>query len=415
MKIGIIGTGISGLGAAYLLNKDHDITVFEKNDYPGGHCRTIDVPFAEKSVPVDTGFIVFNHRNYPHLTALFKHLDVETEKSLMTFGVSAGGGDLEYSSHSVFAQARNLFRKKFWGMLFDILRFNKTAYKTVQSCSDLTLGEFLEKMGMGEWFKHYYLQPMGASIWSCSVETILKYPAKPYIDFFESHGLLTINDHPQWYTVKCGSRAYVEKITASFNDKIIMNCAITSVARHENGWRVADQNGNDYMFDHVIFACHGDRVLPLLADPTDEQEKAFGSFEYEENEIVVHGDVSFMPKRKKVWSSWVYLSEEMEDHGKTVSLSYWMNSLQNIEQTHQVFVTLNPAHALREDMVYDRHVFHHPVFTHQSVNAQKMVADLQGKNGLWYCGAYLGHGFHEDGLDSAVDIVTQLGGDVPWA
>lgn len=411
-KIAIIGTGISGLGAAYLLNPVHDICVFEKAAYVGGHSRTIDVNAGGTVFPVDTGFIVFNHRNYPLLTGLFAHLNVQTQKSDMSFGVSVNGGYLEYGSKGMFSQKRNLLRPSFWGMVSDVLRFNRTAEKYADS--DITLQALLDKMGMGEWFRLYYLQAMGAAIWSCPVETILSFPAATFIRFFKNHGLLTVNDHPQWYTVTGGSRAYVRKLTAPFSAKIRLNTGIKSVLRHPDHVVLTDSHGKRHVFDHVVFACHADEALSMIENPTEAEKAVLGAFRYQNNDIVVHSDTSFMPKNRGCWASWVYISETMEDKKNSLSLSYWMNNLQGLPAHAPVFVTLNPGRQPAGGSVYDRHTFKHPVFTLDAIRAQERLSSIQHKNRTSFCGAWQRYGFHEDGLMSAVSVAGNLGGAVPW-
>lgn len=412
MKIAIIGTGISGLGAAWLLHRRHDITVFEKNAYAGGHSRTIDVAGPEGPRPVDTGFIVFNHRNYPHLTALFQHLGVATQKSDMSFGASIAGGAIEYGSKGIFAQKRNLLRPRFWGMVCDILRFNARAEKYADS--EITLGEMLDKMRMGAWFRQYYLQAMGAAIWSCPVETILAFPAATFVRFFKNHGLLTVNDHPQWHTVTGGSRAYVQKLSAPFAHKIMTGTGARAVARSAAHVEVTDTHGAKHVFDHAVLACHADEALALLQNPTEDEKSVLGAFGYQSNDIVVHSDASFMPKNRGAWASWVYLSEDMEDKKNALSLTYWMNNLQGLPQDMPVLVTLNPHRAPDPALVHDRHSFRHPVFTLAAIRAQARVADIQNKNRLSFCGAWQRYGFHEDGLMSAIAAAERLGCKPPW-
>lgn len=414
MKIAVIGTGISGLGAAWLLQRAHDVTVYEPNDYVGGHSRTIDVYDGHQDVAVDTGFIVFNHRNYPHLTNLFRHLDVPTVSSDMSFGASIANGWLEYGSKGMFAQKSNLVRPAFLGMLRDIVRFNQHALKFIHNRDDMTLRECLYGMKMGDWFCRYYLQAMGAAIWSCPVETILDFPARSFLQFFKNHGLLTINGHPQWYTVKGGSREYVSRLTASLRNHPRLGCGVTSVIRHENKITVRDTQDNQDTYDHVIFACHADQALKLLENPTESEHSVLSAFTYQENKIVVHSDISFMPQRKACWSSWVYLSEEQADKQPCLSLSYWMNSLQDLDTDMPVIITLNPGRAPAPHLVHDRHVFDHPVFTLAALRAQSRIKDIQGAGNIWHCGAYQRYGFHEDGLLSAVLVAKALGVDTPW-
>lgn len=414
MKIAIIGTGISGLGAAWLLHAHHDITVYEANSSVGGHSRTIDITISGKMVPVDTGFIVFNYRNYPNLVALFERIDAPVVKSDMSFGASIAGGSIEYGSKGMFSQFRNILRPSFWGMIFDILRFNRRALAYLERDTSVTLRHALDEMGMGDWFRRYYLQAMGAAIWSCSVETILDFPASTFIRFFENHGLLTVDAHPQWYTVQGGSREYVKRLTAPFRDRICASCAVTAVTRTKDGVVVEDANGNKNLYDHVIIASHANQALEMLTNPTEDEMDILGSFRYQSNSVVVHSDASFMPKTRGSWASWVYLSEEDKDKNSSVSLSYWMNNLQPLGTDTPVIVTLNPGRTPDASLVHDRHEFHHPVFDSAAVGAQKKLTLIQGTDRISYCGAYQRYGFHEDGLASAVAVVRALKVPIPW-
>lgn len=412
MKIAIIGSGISGLGAAYLLNTRHDITLFEKNPAVGGHSRTIDVTTPAGKLAVDTGFIVFNHRNYPLLTGLFSHLGVPTQKSDMSFGASIANGDIEYGSKGMFSQKKNLLRPAFYGMIADILRFNRQAESYADS--NLSLGELLDKMSMGRWFRQYYLQAMGAAIWSCSVETILRFPAATFIRFFKNHGLLTVNDHPQWHTVTGGSRTYVQKITAGFMPKIRADLAIKSVRRHSDHVILTDKHDQKHYFDQVVFAGHADDTLLMIENPTDAEKSVLGSFTFQENKVVAHCDQSFMPKTRGAWASWVYLAEKAVDEKPVVSLSYWMNNLQGLPASAPVFVTLNPGRMPDASLTYDTHYFKHPVFTHDAIRAQQRLDEIQGKERSFFCGAWQRYGFHEDGLLSAVTVARKFGVEIPW-
>lgn len=414
MKIAIIGTGISGLGAAYLLNPHHDITVFEKNDYMGGHSRTIDIPTGNSLTPVDTGFIVFNDWNYPHLMGLFNKLGVPYQKSDMSFGVSINEGWLEYASGGLFAQKQNLFRLSYYKMLFDVIRFNKQARRYIEKDITITLGQCLEELNMSEWFKRYYLLAMGAAIWSCPIETVMAYPANTFLRFFENHGLLNINHRPQWYTVTGGSREYIARLTHSFRHKIHLNRGVACVEQIDGTWYVTDVHGEYSTYDHVIFACHADEAMAMLKTATSTQQEVFGSFQYQDNEIVVHSDTSFMPEHQQCWASWVYLSEQREDTKPVVSLTYWMNNLQGLNSDYPVLVTLNPGREPDPAKVYDRHHFSHPIFDTDAVSAQAKIEASQGENNLWFCGAYQRYGFHEDGLLSAVNIAQRFGVVIPW-
>lgn len=414
MKIAIIGSGISGLGAAYLLAPHYDITVFEKNDYNGGHSRTIDVPTGNTQSPVDTGFIVFNNWNYPNLMGLFKALNVPYQKSAMSFGVSISNHWLEYGSDGMFAQKRNFLRPAYWKMLADIVRFNKQSLAYLEKDADISLGQCLDELNMGDWFRRYYLLAMGAAIWSCSVDTIMQFPAKTFLQFFKNHGLLSIKNRPQWYTVTGGSREYVSRLTDSFADKIKTNCGVTSVESKDGIHSVTDTKGHSEDFDQVIFACHADEALAMMDKPSADINEIIGAFDYQDNEIVVHSDTSFMPSEKKCWASWVYLSEGKKDTKQTVSLSYWMNNLQGLDDKHPVIVTLNPGRRPQEDLILDEHTFAHPIFDLKAIKAQEKITSIQGQNGIWFCGAYQRYGFHEDGLLSAVNVAKAMGVSTPW-
>lgn len=413
MKIAIIGTGISGLGAAYLLQNHHDITLFEKNTYTGGHSRTKTINVHGQDVAVDTGFIVFNNWNYPNLLGLFKELKVPYAKSNMSFGVSVDKGWLEYSSNDLFA-LRNLVRPSYWRMLRDITKFNKQALAYIEKDPAITLGQCLQELKMGAWFKDYYLLAMGAAIWSCPLETIMAFPARTFLRFFKNHGLLSINNRPQWYTVEGGSQEYVKRLTESFRDKININCAATKVAQHNGSWEVTDSNGRADIYDQVIFACHADEAIKICDDLSAEQQDVIGAFSYQENTVILHSDQSFMPKNKKTWASWIYLSEKKQDKNPAVALSYWMNNLQPLNTDTPLIVTLNPERRPNQEMIYDEHIFSHPVFDLKAIQAQERIQTLQGDKGLWFCGAYQRYGFHEDGLLSAVKIAKKMGVSIPW-
>ena len=414
MKVAIIGTGISGNGAAYLLSQAHDITVYEKNKYIGGHSRTIDVKTGVAETAVDTGFIVFNNWNYPNLLGLFKALDVPYENSDMSFGVSIDDGWLEYGSSGMFAQRKNLMRPSYWAMIKDILRFNKEALVYLEKEPDITLGECLDRLNMGDWFRQYYLLAMGAAIWSCPVETIMQFPAQTFLRFFKNHGLLSINKRPQWYTVTGGSREYVARLISGFKDKVKLDCGAKNVREDGNGFIVTNAKGTQERYDNVVFACHADEALALIDRPTKDEMVVLGAFDYQKNSIVAHADVSFMPKNKKCWASWVYLCEGRSDKKSAVSLSYWMNNLQNLDKDHPIIVTLNPGRRPDDALIMDEHNFKHPIFDRKAIKAQDRIMDIQGKRGLWFCGAYQRYGFHEDGLWSAVRVARAMGLDVPW-
>lgn len=422
MKIAIIGTGISGNTAAWLLHKQHDITVYEKNDYIGGHSRTLRIDHTGKTLDVDTGFIVFNHRCYPHLTALFNHLGIATAKSDMSFGVSIHAprrkGWLEYGTHSlnsVFGQRRNLLRPAFWRMLRDILRFFKIAPAFIaQGDATVTLGEFIRLHGLGEWFRDHYLLPMGGAIWSCPTEQMLDFPALTFLRFFDNHCLLSPDGQLQWYTVEGGSKRYVEKLTEGFRDRIHLNRGVTRVERQNGKVAVTDVTGATETYDQVIFASHADETLAMLAPPTSEEKRILSCFTYQPNTAYLHRDASFMPRRRACWSSWVYLRESTLGGRQDLSLTYWMNNLQPIDPSRPTFVTLNPDRIPAAELTFDSHVFSHPVFTLDAIRAQSELRDIQGHENIWFCGAYTRYGFHEDGMMSGIEVAKGLGAELPW-
>ena len=416
-NIAIVGSGISGLGAAYLLADTHDVTVYEKNDYIGGHSRTVDVAAPEGDVPVDTGFIVFNDRNYPLLTSLFKELDVPVEKSDMSFGASIKNGWLEYSTQNInnlFAQKNNLFRPHFVKMVGDILKFNANARRYLAFDETLTLGQCLDELKMGAWFRDYYLLAMGGAIWSTPVSGMLNFPASTFIRFFDNHGLLTVNDQPQWYTVKGGSREYIKRLTTKFSNRIKLSRGVEKVTRHGDYVLVHDMKGEVGRYDDVVFASHADQALKMIEAPTASEKAVLSRFCYQPNRMVLHSDMSFMPKRKKAWASWIYLSEHKKDEAASMCLSYWMNNLQPLNTSLPVIVTLNPSREPDASKIHDEYWFEHPVFNGEAIRGQGELDEIQGNNHLWFCGAYQRYGFHEDGLLSAVNMAGKMGIVPSW-
>jgi predicted NAD/FAD-binding protein len=415
-RIAVIGTGISGMGASWLLNKSHDITVYEKSPDIGGHSRTKAVRHGDRTIAVDTGFIVFNHRNYPNLCALFKQLGVPTEKSNMTFSLSANNASFEWgaaSLNAVFGQRGNVFKPVYWRFIADIIKFNFLALKTARRHPQLTLGELLETLGVGEWYAKYFILPIGGAIWSCPVNEMLSYPALTFVEFFEAHGLLSIVGQPQWYTVSGGSVEYVKRLTAPFKDKILTNCEVTGVKRAGGRVYITDIRGTTLEYDHVIFASHGDQALAVLKDAGEEERSVLSAFRYQRNVAFLHKDASVMPKRKACWASWVYHHEDSDRRG-VIPVTYWMNLLQNIDRNYPLFVTLNPITPIAKEDIFDEHVFYHPIYSQDAIESQKRIAALQGQQNTWFCGAHLRHGFHEDGLASAVAVAGRLGVKAPW-
>lgn len=415
-KIAIIGSGISGLGAAYILNRAHDITVYEKSRRIGGHTRTLTVDYDGTKVAVDTGFIVFNQKNYPELSAMFRHLNVPVQKSDMTFAASIRAGWLEWgarNANAIFGQRRNLLRPKFGLLIRDVLRFNSGAEAIVETHPELTVDGLIQRLGLGDWFRRFYLLPMSSAIWSCPPCEMMRFPARTLIRFMANHHLLSAGGQPQWYTVTGGAQHYVDRLTRSFAHRIRTSCSALEVTRGAGRVEVRDVTGGVEAYDHVVFASHGDETLRLLSDATSQEREALGAFRYQKNVAVLHRDTSVMPKNRRCWSSWVYTSDGDIDKPE-LSVTYWMNSLQNIPHAMPLFVSLNPKAPLDPGLVFDRHEFEHPVFDHAAVAAQPRLQAMQGARNTWFCGAYLRHGFHEDGLASAVHVSRLLGAEAPW-
>ncbi|MBT9384162.1 FAD-dependent oxidoreductase [Pseudooceanicola sp. CBS1P-1] len=409
-KIAIIGGGISGLAAAYQLAPHHRVTLFEAEPRLGGHARTV-MAGLHGDQPVDTGFIVFNYANYPHLTRMFRDLNVPVQKSDMSFGATIAGGRVEYGlrdAGAVFGQRRNLLRPGFAAMIRDILRFNARAEETARDDS-MTVAELLAEMRLGPWFRDYYLHPICGAIWSTPPEDIARFPARALLRFFRNHALLSAQGQHQWWTVKGGSVQYVDRVEQFLRAEgvtIHTGTPIAAVRRSGPRPEVVTSVAPPEAFDQVILACHSDQALRLLARPTWEELKALSAVRYQDNEMVLHRDPRQMPQRRACWSSWVYQSDGRPR--PKIGVTYWMNRLQNIPEEDPLFVTLNPAQPVPEAATYDRKVFRHPVFDGPALAAQSRIAAIQGQNATWFAGAWLRHGFHEDGFASAMRVVRQI-------
>ena len=415
-KIAIVGTGISGLGSAFLLNPDHDITVYEKAARIGGHSRTVTVDHDGQAIPVDTGFIVFNRPNYPNLTGLFAHLGVPTHASDMTFAASIKDGWLEWGLKdldSVIGQRRNLLRPRFGLLVRDVLKFNAQAQDTVERHPELNVQGLIDKLGLGDWFRRFYLLPMSGAIWSCPPCEMMNFPARTLVRFFANHHLMSFTGQPQWRTVTGGSQEYVGRLTAPFAHRIRTNCAAVAVTRQDGKVQIKDAQGGAATYDQVVMASHGDETLGLLKDADREEQDALSPFRYQKNIAVLHRDESIMPRRRRCWASWNYVSDGDILHPK-ITVTYWMNLLQGIDQKYPLFVSLNPKREIPDHLVFDRTEFDHPVFNEAAIAAQGRVAQLQGRRGTWFAGAHLGHGFHEDGLASSVRVARGLDAQIPW-
>jgi uncharacterized protein len=417
-NVAVVGTGISGMSAAWLISRRHNVTVYEQDRRVGGHSNTVTVPTRRGPVPVDTGFIVYNEATYPNLTALLAHLNIATQPSDMSFAVSLADGDLEYSGGNLsglFAQPRNLVRPRFWSMLNDLQRFYREAPRELALIDGIatTLGDYLDTRGYGAAFKDDHLLPMAGAIWSASPRAILDYPAAAFIRFHENHGLLRLRNRPQWRTVTGGSRSYVAALTASFADRIRTACGVASITRTERGVRVVDRLGCSAHYDQVVVATHADQALALLGNATAAERRVLGAFRYSRNRTLLHADAALMPKRRAVWSAWNYIGSPEDAARPGPMVTYWMNALQSIPQHTPLFVTLNPRR--EPDRILHEQVYEHPTFDAAAIAAQRKLWSLQGKAGIWFCGSYFGSGFHEDGLQSGLAVAEALAGvRRPW-
>ncbi len=420
-SIAVIGTGISGNAAAWALSPHHDVTIYEKNARIGGHSHTVTVDYDGTQIPVDTGFIVYNERNYPNLTALFEYLDAPTEDSDMSFGVSLADGRLEYGIDTLgalFAQKRNTVNPAFLAMIREVFRFNRQAIadRDAGLLENESLGAFLDRCGFSSYFRRNYLLPMGGAIWSTPLSDVLDYPARSFVDFFDNHGLVHPGNVPQWRTVTGGSREYVARLTASFIDRIRIETPVHSVTRTKAGVLVRDEAGGQERYDQVIFACHSDEALALLGDASEAERASLAAIRYRDNMVYLHRDTTLMPRRRAAWSSWNYLGWPGEDGdlNAEMAVSYWMNRLQNIDRRHPLFVTLNPPRPPAEDETFGVYSYAHPQFDAPARAARGALRDMQGTNRTWFCGAWLGYGFHEDGLKSGLEVAEALGVRIPW-
>lgn len=413
-RIAVIGSGAAALGAAWLLQRNHDVTVFEQNAHVGGHANTVEV----SGIPVDTGFIVYNERNYPNLIRMFAELEVPTQATDMSFGVSVDGGALEYSGGSLgglFGQPSNLVRPRFLGMVADILRFYREAPALLAGTGDdLSLGEYLGRGGYGRAFIDDHLLPMAAAIWSAPSRTMLEFPAISFVRFCANHGLLQVTGRPRWRTVTGGSREYVRRITSGLHGRIRLDSPVATVLRHADGVTVVGRDGRSESFDDVVIGAHADEALRMLGDATPSERDVLGAFSYQENLAVLHSDPALMPVRRRVWSAWNYLGRAGEDGARSLCVTYWMNRLQSLPEHLPLFVTLNPISEPRPELVHQTFTYHHPVFDGAAMTAQKRLNGLQGVNRTWFCGSYFGYGFHEDAFTSGLNVAKRLGCTAPW-
>ena len=412
MKIAIIGSGISGLTCGYLLHKEHDISVFEASDWVGGHTHTVDVSIKGRTYGIDTGFIVFNDWTYPNFIKLINQLGVRSKATEMSFSVRDPQRNFEYNGNtlnSLFAQRSNLLSPGFWGMLRDILRFNRQAVRDLQEqriASDTRLGDYLQQHGYGTRFIEHYIVPMGAAIWSMPLADMLEFPLQSFIRFFKNHGLLSITNRPQWRVIEGGSSAYVQPLSAGFSEKIRLNCPVTAVERDALGVLIHSRAGSE-RFDKVIFACHSDQALKLLARPTAAEQQILGALPYADNEVVLHTDTRLLPERKLAWASWNYRLGDAGQRGAAVT--YAMNILQGIESETTFCVSLNQTAAIDPHKVLATYTYSHPQYSLDAVAAQARWKELLGTQHSYFCGAYWANGFHEDGVVSALRVASAFG------
>lgn len=415
MKIAVVGSGISGLTTAYYLSKKHEVTVFEKKDYIGGHTNTVDVKIGTRTHLVDTGFIVFNDKTYPRFKRLLRDLEVSWRDTEMSFSVSDPISGLEYNGHTLntlFAQRKNLLKPKFYRLLAGILRFNKAAKQALYDGIDVdqkTLGEFLGELKVSEDVSRLYLLPMISAIWSSSIEEAEQFPLGFFLRFFENHGLLNVADRPQWHTINGGSKSYIPPMIKPFEERLHLKTEISSISRQQEQIQIQFEDGSNEYFDEVVIASHSDQALRLLADPSDAEQQVLGAIEYSPNDVVLHTDVGLLPKEQRAWASWNYLLRaEGDAHSKPSSVTYNMNILQGFESLDTLCVTLNNTDAIDPAKVLRRFQYDHPQYTIPSLRARDRRAEICGQRHTHFCGAYWYNGFHEDGVRSAIDVVNRI-------
>ena len=405
MKIAVIGSGISGLSAAYFLSKNHKVDLYEQNNHFGGHSYTYDIKEEDKIVPVDLGFIVFNELTYPNLINFFNELNVPFEKSNMSFSVSVKKTNVEYGGggfSAIFANKLNLLNFNFLKMIREIINFYNYAPLLLDSAKKETLGGYLKRSKLSKYFIEYHIIPMVAAIWSMPFSKAKEMPLKLFLNFFINHGLFRLKNRPQWYTVTNRSRAYVKKILEKISGEIFKNYKINNISRSNDNVRISI--GSEYLdYDHVILACHADQSLNILDDPTIKEKEILNQFTYVRNKAFLHTDVNLMPSRKKAWSSWNSITKD-----KKTCVTYWLNKLQNLKTDKNYFLTLNPVEEIKESKIIKQEQFTHPYFNNDNVSLQKDLHLLQGRKRTWFCGSYFGYGFHEDGLKSSIELIKNF-------
>lgn len=418
-SIAVVGAGITGLATSWFIRNHFSVTLFERESVLGGHAHSLEVRDPEGSVWIDTGFVVFNHRNYPLLTQLFSVLNVPTQNTDMSFSYSMQPDGIEYAGNSLntlFAQRRNLFRPRFLRMVADIIRFNRLAKHYLaqpEPDASCTLEHFLLEHRLGRGFCEDYLLPMGAAIWSCPLSTMLEFPAKSFLQFFKNHGLLDLVERPQWKTVTGGSRQYVERIRQDLSNHSTQHSAVEKIRRVGSRWELAF-NQQTALFDHVVLACHADEALRLLVDPAPDLKETLGAFRFQSNQAILHTDTRLLPRSPRVWSSWNYLAQNQSPSSRDISVSYFMNQLHRFNLRTNYIVSLNPWLQPHPTMVIHEVQWQHPVFDLPALRAQRHLEQIQGRDNLYLAGAWTGYGFHEDGIRSALRVANALGIPSPW-
>lgn len=418
MKIAVIGSGISGLSAAWILSSKHNVTLFEAEDRLGGHTNTVDVTLDGTTHPVDTGFLVFNDRTYPNLVQLLELLGVRSATSDMSFSFRMENNGLEWAGTnlaSVFAQKRNLLRPNFLRMVKEIVRFNRetTALMKIEPAINGTLAEYLDENGYSDAFRNWYLLPMAAAIWSSPMQRILAFPLKTFLRFCLNHGLLQVNDRPQWRTVIGGGREYVRRMAQTIAD-IRLDTAVKKIVRSDNGVEIHAGRGGCERFDHVILATHSDQALALLADSDDDEQTLLGAIKYQPNHAILHTDASFLPRRRVAHAAWNFHAGYGEPADRPVAVTYLINKLQPLPFSQPVMVTLNPHREPNAQNIIKRLVYAHPLFDEAAIKAQKKIETIQGRRNTWFCGAWTRYGFHEDGLMSGLHVASHFGTVSAW-
>jgi len=410
MKIAIVGSGISGLSAAYYLSKNNHVDLFEKEDHFGGHSHTIDLTIGKKNVPVDIGFIVFNFKTYPNLIKFFEENKIDIEKSDMSFSVKVENSNFEYCGkglRGIFSNKMNLLNFRFYKMVFDIIKFYKESDLSNTTDKEITLGDYLIKNKLSKEFINYHIIPMVSAIWSMPPYAANKMPLKFFLKFFQNHGLFKLKNRPQWYTVSRRSRTYVQKIISKISGEYFKNYQINKIKSKNNGVDLYYGGNNEFFdYDKVIIATHADEALAMIENPTDQEKEILSNFSYKENIAYIHTDQSVMPKNKKAWCSWN--SSMKKDEIEKNSITYWLNLLQNLECEENIFLTLNPYFEIEGSKILKKVKFTHPYFDQSALNYQNKLKNLQNKRNILFCGSYFGYGFHEDGIKSSIEMLKNL-------